>query len=80
MTFVIPLDISIFPLESCSPIKSVFHEFSKQPTITEVISNLYARANMFDVIYSLGTFKYDQLKNDRPLRVPIPSSYTVELH
>ena len=80
MTLILALDLTNFPQEYRSHIKSVFHELVKSPTITEVKSKLYTRVNIFDVINSLGVLQDDWLKNDHPIGVPILSSYTIELH
>ena len=38
-------------------IKGVFHEFFKLPTIVEIESKQYARANMFGIINALGALQ-----------------------
>ena len=61
-------------------IKIVFHEFFKLPTIVEIESKQYARANMFGIINALGALQDSWLKHDYPIRVPLPSVYPVKLH
>ena len=80
MTLLLTLDPTRFPQESCSHVKCVFHEFAKHTTIPAVKYKLYSRATMFSINNGLGTFQDDQLKNDHPLIVPLPSSYTVNIH
>ena len=43
-----------FSQVSCSHVKVVFYEFFKRPTIIEIKSKQYARANMFGIINALG--------------------------
>ena len=80
MTLLLALDPRSFSQESRSCVKCVFHDLFKCPTIPSVKSKLYARANIFGVINSLVVLQDDQLKNDHPLVVPLPSLYIFELH
>ena len=76
MTFILALDPASFP----QGIVRVFHEFAKSATIPAVESKLYLHANLFGVINILGVLQDDRLKNGHPLAVPLPISYTIELH
>ena len=80
MTLLLTLDPVSSSQESRIYVKSVFHKFVKLPTIPEFKSKLYACANMFDVINGLGELQDKRLKNYHPLGVPLPISYTVDLH
>ena len=80
ITFLLALDLVLFPQYSRSHIKIVFHEFIKCPTIPELKSKQYACKNMSGVMNILGSFQYYQLENNHPLGVPRSSSYTAEIH
>ena len=80
MALLLPLDHASFPQEYRIYIKCVFHNFFKRPTIRSVKSKQYGRANMFSVNNSLGALKDNQLNQYPPLRVLLPSLYTVEFH
>ena len=80
MTLLLALDTASFPQEYCIHVKCVFRDFSKRPTITSVESKQYARVNIFGVINDLVVLQDDRLKNNHPLRVPLPSLYTAKLH
>ena len=58
MALLSALDLARFPQESCSRVKSVFHEFVKHPKITEVKSKLYSYKKMFGVINGLRIIPY----------------------
>ena len=80
MTLLIALYPAMFSQEYSSRIKSVFYDFVKRPTIPAVNLKLYACKNMFDSINIVGALKNERLKNNRPIIVPLPSSYSAKIH
>ena len=80
MTLLIGVDPASFPQVSQSRVKYVFDEFIKHPTIPAVKCKQYAHANMLVIINALGALQDNWLKHNHPLRVTLPSSYTVEIH
>ena len=77
MMLLLTLYPANFPQVSHILVKCVFKEFSKIPTIPEAESKKYACMHMFVIINALGVFQDNLLKNDHPIRVTLPSSYTV---
>ena len=77
MTLLLALYPAIFYQGYRSRVKCVFQKFVKNVMIPVVMSKRYVHVNMVGVINALGTFQDDQLKNDDPLRVLLPSLCTV---
>ena len=80
MTFLLRLTPTIFSEVSHSGIVRVFHNLIKRPTITEIESKQYAFSNLRKMINALCSLYDNGLKNDHPLRVPIPSTNPVKFY
>ena len=80
MTLLLGLDPVSFPQVSRSCIKYFFLYFIKRLTIPAVGLKQYARVIMFGIINALGTLQDNWLNNNHPLKVPLPSLYTIEIH
>ena len=59
---------------------SLVYKFVKSTTNPAVKSKLNSRMDIFGASYKSDVLQDDQLKNDHPLGVPLPSLYSVELH